>query len=411
MLKKKHKMSGFNTIPEAIDAIQNGEIIIVVDDPDRENEGDLVMAAEKVTSEAVNFMLKHGRGMICLPATTNRLSELNLPLMVNQNNETMRTAFSVTIDVKGVKTGISAYERAMTIRRFIEPDATATDFMRPGHIFPLQATEGGVLRRAGHTEAAVDFAHLAGLYPAGVICEILNDDGTMARTPELLDFASLHKLKIVNIADLIAFRHQKESLVKRIAEASLPTRNGDFRLYTYESTNDAKTHIALVKGQIISGEPILVRVHSQCLTGDIFGSLRCDCGQQLEYAMKAIEESGCGIILYMRQEGRGMGLGNKIRAYQLQDIEGLDTVEANEKLGFPPDLRDYGIGAQILSDLGVSKMHLMTNNPRKISGLDGYNLEVVERVPIEVSPQQFNCRYLETKRSKLGHLILQKMDN
>ena len=412
MKLEKHKtMNEFNTISEAIDAIQNGEIIVVVDDPDRENEGDLVMAAEKVTSETINFMLKNGRGMICLPATTDRLSELHLPLMVNQNNETMRTAFSVTIDAKGVKTGISAYERAMTIRRFIEPDATATDFMRPGHIFPLQATEGGVLRRAGHTEAAVDLAELAGLYPAGVICEILNDDGTMARTPELLDFASFHKLKIVNIADLIAYRLQNESLVKRVAEASLPTQNGNFRLYTYNSINDEKTHIALVKGQITSEEPTLVRVHSQCLTGDIFGSLRCDCGQQLEYAMQAIEESGCGVILYMRQEGRGMGLDNKIRAYQLQDIEGLDTVEANEKLGFPPDLRDYGIGAQILSDLGVSKMSLMTNNPRKISGLNGYNLEVVARIPIEVPAQQFNCRYLETKRSKLGHLILQEMDN
>ena len=377
-------MSGFNTIPEAVDAIQNGEIIIVVDDPDRENEGDLVMAAEKVTSEAINFMLKYGRGMICLPATTARLSELNLPLMVDQNNETMRTAFSVTIDVKGVKTGISAYERAMTIRRFIEPDATATDFMRPGHIFPLQSAEGGVLRRAGHTEAAVDLAHLAGLYPAGVICEILSDDGTMARTPELLDFASLHNLKIVNITDLIAYQHQKESLVKLVAEANLPTRNGEFRLYTYESINNTRTHVALVKGEILSSEPILVRVHSQCLTGDIFGSLGCGCGQQLEYAMKAIEEAGSGIILYVRQEDRGMELGNKVCACQLQDREELGTVEANKKLRFSPDLRDYGVGAQILFDLGVSKMRLMTNNPCKISGLDEYNLEAVERVPIEV---------------------------
>lgn len=396
----------FNTILEAIEAIRDGEIIIVVDDPDRENEGDLIMAAEKVTPQAINFMSKYGRGLICLPSCSERLSELNLPLMVTENSAPLYTAFTVSIDAKDVRTGISAYERADTIQKFIDPKATAEDFVRPGHIFPLQAKDGGVIRRTGHTEATVDLARLAGLYPAGVLCEILNDDGTMARVPELLKFAKKYEMKIVTIADLIAYRRRTETLIKRVSQANLPTEYGQFKLYAYESEDDQKTHIALVQGDISDGTPVLVRVHSQCLTGDVFGSLRCDCGEQLRWAMKLIQKEGRGVLLYMRQEGRGMGLGNKIRAYDLQDREGLDTVEANEKLGFPPDLRDYGVGAQILSDLGVQKMRLLTNNPQKIKGLSGHGLEIVEQVPLQTVPQEFNRHYLETKRSKLGHLLL-----
>ena len=403
----------FNTIPEALSAIQNGELIIVVDEPDRENEGDLIMAAEKVTAETINFMAKYGRGLICLPTCSERLTELELHPMVASNTAQMQTAFTVTIDAKEVTTGISAQERAYTIRKFIDPNATSSDFVRPGHIFPLEAKPGGVLRRAGHTEATVDLARMAGLYPAGVLCEILNEDGTMARVPELMEFAAQHELKIITISDLIAYRRETETLIRRVATADIPTAHGEFKLYAYESTDTDgenvegdKTHIALTQGDIADASPILVRVHSQCLTGDVFGSLRCDCGEQLEIALKTIEKEGRGVLVYMRQEGRGMGLKGKLRAYQLQDSDGLDTVEANEHLGYPADLRDYGIGAQILADLGVRKMRLMTNNPQKVRGLDGHGLEIVERVPLQTEPNPFNRRYLQTKRSKLGHLLL-----
>ena len=403
----------FNTIPEALSAIQNGELIIVVDEPDRENEGDLIMAAEKVTAETINFMAKYGRGLICLPTCSERLTELELYPMVVSNTAQMQTAFTVTIDAKEVTTGISAQERAYTVRKFVDPNATPSDFVRPGHIFPLEAKPGGVLRRAGHTEATVDLARMAGLYSAGVLCEILNEDGSMARVPELMEFAAQHQLKIITISDLIAYRRQTETLIRRIATADIPTAHGEFKLYAYESTDTTgesveadKTHIALTKGDIADAAPLLVRVHSQCLTGDVFGSLRCDCGEQLEIALQTIEKEGRGVLLYMRQEGRGMGLKEKLRAYQLQDSDGLDTVEANEHLGFPADLRDYGIGAQILADLGVQKMRLMTNNPQKVKGLDGHGLEIVERVPLQTEPNPFNHRYLQTKRSKLGHLLL-----
>lgn len=403
----------FNTIPEALTAIKDGELIIVVDEPDRENEGDLIMAAEKVTAEAINFMATHGRGLICLPTCSERLAELELQPMVASNTAQMQTAFTVTIDAKEVTTGISAQERAYTIQKFVDAEAVPGDFVRPGHIFPLDAKPGGVLRRAGHTEATVDLARMAGLYPAGVLCEILNDDGSMARVPELMEFAAKHRLKIITISDLIAYRRETETLIRRVATADIPTAQGEFKLYAYESTDTDgenvetdKTHIALTKGDITEASPVLVRVHSQCLTGDVFGSLRCDCGEQLEIALQNIEKEGRGVLLYMRQEGRGMGLKGKLRAYQLQDSDGLDTVEANEHLGYPADLRDYGIGAQILADLGVRKMRLMTNNPQKVRGLDGYGLEIVERVPLETKPNPFNRAYLETKRSKLGHLLL-----
>ena len=405
--------NNFNTIPEALSAIASGELIIVVDEPDRENEGDLIMAAEKVTAETINFMATHGRGLICLPTCSERLAELELQPMVAANTAQMQTAFTVTIDAKEVTTGISAQERAYTIQKFVDAEAVPSDFVRPGHIFPLEAKPGGVLRRAGHTEATVDLARMAGLYPAGVLCEILNEDGTMARVPELMQFAAKHQLKIITISDLIAYRRQTETLIKRVATADIPTAHGEFKLYAYESTDTTgenvetdRTHIALTKGDIADATPLLVRVHSQCLTGDVFGSLRCDCGEQLEIALQTIEKEGRGVVLYMRQEGRGMGLTGKLRAYQLQDNDGLDTVEANEHLGYPADLRDYGIGAQILADLGVRKMRLMTNNPKKVTGLDGYGLEIVERVPLQTKPNPFNRRYLETKRSKLGHLLL-----
>lgn len=406
-------MGTFSTIPDALVAIQNGEIIIVVDEPDRENEGDLVMAAEKVTAESINFMATYGRGLICLPTCSERLAELQLQPMVVDNTAQMQTAFTVTIDAKEVSTGISAQERAYTIRKFVDDTAVPADFVRPGHIFPLEAKPGGVLRRAGHTEATVDLARLAGLYPAGVLCEVLDDDGSMARVPELMQFAEKHHLKIITIADLIAYRRRTETLVKRVATADIPTEHGQFKLYAYESsdipegsTDMPKTHIALTKGDVADAAPVLVRAHSQCLTGDVFGSLRCDCGAQLQLALEMIEREGRGILLYMRQEGRGMGLKEKLRAYQLQDNEGLDTVEANERLGFPPDLRDYGIGAQILVELGVKKMRLLTNNPQKVKGLGGYGLEIVERVPLQTSPNPFNRAYLQTKRTKLGHLLL-----
>ncbi len=403
----------FNTIPEALSAIRDGEMIIVIDDPDRENEGDLIMAAEKVTAERINFMAKFGRGLICLPTCSERLAELELHPMVASNTAQMQTAFTVTIDAKEVTTGISAQERAYTILKFVESNAEPADFVRPGHIFPLEAKPGGVLRRAGHTEATVDLARMAGLYPAGVLCEILNEDGSMARVPELMEFAAQHQLIIITIADLIAYRRETETLIRRVATADIPTAHGEFKLYAYESTDTGgetveadKTHIALTKGDLTDPAPLLVRVHSQCLTGDVFGSLRCDCGEQLEIALKTIEQEGRGVLVYMRQEGRGMGLKEKLRAYQLQDNDGLDTVEANEHLGFPADLRDYGIGAQILADLGVQKMRLMTNNPQKVTGLSGHGLEIVERIPLQTKPNAFNRRYLETKRSKLGHLLL-----
>lgn len=393
------------SIPEAIEDLREGKFIIIVDDENRENEGDLCIAAEKVTPEAINFMAKHARGLICLAIIGQRLDELRLPLMTYNNTSLHGTAFAVSVDAKyGVTTGISAHDRAVTIKTILDPKTKPEDLAYPGHMFPLRARDGGVLVRAGHTEAAVDLCRLAGLYPAGVICEIMNEDGSMARMPELEEMASRFGLKIVSVADLIAYRRRHEKLVQKVAEARLPTRYGEFTVMAYKSEVDPDEHLALVKGKIDPEEPVLVRVHSQCTTGDVFGSLRCDCGQQLDLAMKAIEAEGKGVFLYMRQEGRGIGLHNKVRAYALQD-QGLDTVEANERLGFPPDLRDYGIGAQILVDLGVRKMRLLTNNPRKVIGLEGYGLEIVETVPLMAPPNPENIRYLETKQKKLGHLL------
>ena len=364
------------------------------------------MAAQKVTPEAINFMAKHGRGLICVPMTQDRLHELDLQPMVTENTAHLGTSFTVSVDAKKeVTTGISAHDRSKTIQDLINPKTKPSDLARPGHIFPLRAVKGGVLRRAGHTEAVVDLARLAGLYPAGVLCEIMDDDGTMARVPKLLDIAGKFQLKIITIRDLIEYRRRKEHLVREAAVANLPTRFGEFVIHIYESAIDPNDHVALVKGEIDPEKPILVRVHSQCLTGDIFHSLRCDCGDQLEKALQRIKKEGQGVLLYMRQEGRGIGLANKIKAYHLQE-HGKDTVEANEALGFKPDLRDYGIGAQILLDLGVRKIRLMTNNPKKIVGLKGYGLEIVERVPLEATPNPLNIGYLQTKRDKLGHLIL-----
>lgn len=394
----------FNTIEEALEDLRAGRMIVVVDDEDRENEGDLIMAAEKVTPEAVNFMVRHARGLVCAPLTAQRVRELDLPQMVSRNTDGHGTAFTVSVDASSVSTGISAPERAQTIKALIDPATVPADLRRPGHIFPLQAMEGGVLRRAGHTEAAVDLASIAGLVPAGVICEIMNEDGTMARIPQLVAFCREHGLKLITIADLIHYRMKKEKLVWRSARAGLPTVYGTFRLIAYENSIDNQTHLALVKGEIDPSRPVLVRVHSECLTGDVLGSLRCDCGNQLHQALKQIEENGSGVLVYMRQEGRGIGLLNKLRAYELQD-QGKDTVEANEALGFAADLRDYGVGAQILVDLGVRQIYLLTNNPRKIKGLEGYGLNIIERVSLEIPPGDYNCDYLSTKKKKLGHYL------
>ena len=394
------------TVEEALQAVRAGKLIIIVDDEDRENEGDLMVAAEKATPDVINFMSKHGRGLICLPLTRKRLDELQLPLMVQDNTARFQTAFTVSIDAKdGVTTGISAHDRARTVLAAVDPKTKPSDLARPGHIFPLQAKEGGVLARAGQTEAAVDLAGLAGLTPAGVICEIMNEDGTMARLPELERIGAEHGLPILTIADLINYRMKHECLVKKIEEAELPTQFGDFRIVVYEDIITRENHVALVKGEIRADEPTLVRAHSQCMTGDTFGSSRCDCGDQLHTAMETIEKEGRGVILYiLNHEGRGIGLTNKIKAYAIQD-HGVDTVEANRQLGFKPDQRDYGIGAQILVSLGVKKLRLLTNNPRKFIGLTGYGLEIVERVAIEIPPNTVNREYLKTKKEKMGHIL------
>ena len=395
----------FASVEEAVAEIRRGRMIVVIDDKDRENEGDIVAAAEQVTPEIITFMATQGRGLICLPLASERVKELQLPPMVSENTEHWETAFTVSMDAKGVSTGISAADRALTARLAADAKVGPDSFVRPGHIFPLEAQPGGVLKRAGHTEAAVDLARMAGMSPAAVICEIMKDDGTMARTPDLLAFAEHHGLKVVTIADIIHHRRQRERLVERVGEAELPTRYGHFRAIAFEDVLTRSSHLALVKGDIDDGQPVLCRMHSECLTGDVLGSLRCDCGDQLASALRRIEAEGRGMLIYLRgHEGRGIGLGPKIAAYALQD-RGLDTVEANISLGYPPDLRDYGIGAQILVDLGVRSLRLLTNNPRKVAGLEGYGISIVERVPLEVEQRPEMARYLETKRTKLGHLL------
>ena len=395
----------FDAIEDVVRDIAQGKLVIVTDDEDRENEGDLLMAAEKATAKAVNFMATHGRGLICVPVANERAEELGLQRMVAQNREMYRTDFTVSVDAaRGVTTGISAQDRAATIQTIVDPGSKPEDLVQPGHIFPLRAKDGGVLRRAGHTEAAVDLARMAGLQPAGVLCEILHDDGTMARLPELMEFKKKHGLRICTIQSLIAYRRLKEKLIEREQVVKLPTDYGDFDLHLYRSMVDGAHHLALVKGTISKTEPVLVRVHSECLTGDVFGSRRCDCGNQLHAALRQISDEGNGVLVYMRQEGRGIGLANKIHAYKLQE-EGLDTVEANARLGFGSDLRDYGLGAQILFDLGVRKFRFLTNNPKKVVGLEGYGIQMVEQVPIRSEANPHNAKYLETKRVKMGHLL------